>query len=263
VFSELSPAATRQPAGHPLRGQTAQRVRPAPARLCWGCRFPAIPSPRRGRQPGSSWPQATSPASPMRALLAALAEPDTQCCRLRQTEARPQRRNGRGGWPWAKILAKPRARRSGRQQVNVVAGANRAWTDRDWVLSFAPNRTLHGPGPDPRRRLQTLPAPCPTWTGEAGASPRHPESCPAGGPEKPRLSRRALLNRFSFAGLLFATPWPPVGRALLGGALANLQRSTPALTLACQPSQPGIIARILCLAPNQNQRQDPMLMFTR
>lgn len=69
---------------------------------------------------------------------------------------------------------------------------------------------------------------------QRGSQPPAPPELPAGGPEKPRLPRRALLIGFG-CGLAFgyalAGPLP----GLLGGALANLQSSNPALTSLVNP----------------------------
>jgi len=117
----LSPRPTRHSAWSPS-GAEPQRVRPAPAGCCWGLPIPANPHPAARPPAGSSWPTGNLATSPMRALLRPWPKPDTPgCCLVRQNaEARAQRRNGRGGWPVAKIWPKQRAQPTGRQQGNVV-----------------------------------------------------------------------------------------------------------------------------------------------
>jgi len=102
----------------------------------------------------------------------------------------------------------------------------------------------------------------PFWTGPKREPAPRPTRAAGWRPrEAPTLTRRALLIGFGagFAfGYALAGPLP----GLLAAALAILQRSTPAFTLAGpKPSQPGLIAAFLGAGTESDQRQHE-LMFT-
>jgi len=121
----------------------------------------------------------TSPSVPMRARVLRTWRGPTPRLLSQTGQGSAQRRHDIGVCVRGKIGRKPECAPSAAGKVNFVAEAQQSWPDRGFGFKARPNSTLHGPGPN-RSSLQTLPAPCPTWTGEGVASPR-PTELPAGG----------------------------------------------------------------------------------